>query len=50
VVGLIEGGINTNVVPDKVRLRLDRRVVPEENPQAVVSQAAVIDAYLGSRV
>jgi succinyl-diaminopimelate desuccinylase len=38
VVGLIEGGINTNVVPDKVRLRLDRRVVPEENPQAVVSQ------------
>lgn len=38
VVGLIEGGINTNVVPDKVSLRLDRRVVPEENPQAVVSQ------------
>jgi len=38
VVGLIEGGINTNVVPDKVRLRLDRRVVPEENPQAVVPQ------------
>jgi succinyl-diaminopimelate desuccinylase len=38
VVGLIEGGINTNVVPDKVSLRLDRRVVPEENPRAVVSQ------------
>ncbi|SAK56872.1 M20/M25/M40 family metallo-hydrolase [Caballeronia ptereochthonis] len=31
VVGLIEGGINTNVVPDRVTLRLDRRVVPEED-------------------
>ncbi len=31
VVGLIEGGINTNVVPDAVRLRLDRRLIPEEN-------------------
>ena len=31
-VGLISGGINTNVVPDKVTLRIDRRIVPEENP------------------
>jgi succinyl-diaminopimelate desuccinylase len=38
VVGLIEGGINTNVVPDKVTLRLDRRVIPEEDSQAVVPQ------------
>ncbi len=30
-VGLIEGGINTNVVPDKVTLRLDRRIVPDED-------------------
>ena len=35
VVGLIEGGINTNVVPDKVRLRLDRRIIPEEAPAEV---------------
>ncbi|MEQ9608507.1 MAG: M20/M25/M40 family metallo-hydrolase, partial [Kiloniellaceae bacterium] len=34
-VGLISGGINTNVVPDKVSLRLDRRMIPEENPEAV---------------
>lgn len=34
-VGLIEGGINTNVVPDRVTLRLDRRIVPEENPAQV---------------
>ncbi len=29
-IGLISGGINTNVVPDKVVFRLDRRIVPEE--------------------
>jgi acetylornithine deacetylase/succinyl-diaminopimelate desuccinylase-like protein len=31
-VGLIHGGINTNVVPDRVTLRIDRRIIPEENP------------------
>ncbi|MCF8481832.1 MAG: ArgE/DapE family deacylase [Rhodospirillum sp.] len=31
VIGLISGGINTNVVPDKVTFRLDRRMIPEEN-------------------
>jgi acetylornithine deacetylase/succinyl-diaminopimelate desuccinylase-like protein len=31
VVGLIKGGINTNVVPDAVTLRLDRRIIPEED-------------------
>ncbi|RXZ38616.1 M20/M25/M40 family metallo-hydrolase [Oxalobacteraceae bacterium CAVE-383] len=29
-VGLIEGGINTNVVPDLAVFRLDRRMIPEE--------------------
>ena len=33
VVGLISGGINTNVVPDEVRFRLDRRILPEETPE-----------------
>ena len=33
VVGLIEGGINTNVVPDRVVFRLDRRMIPEEDAQ-----------------
>ena len=37
VIGLIEGGINTNVVPDKVRFRLDRRIIPEEDPAVVES-------------
>jgi len=31
-VGLISGGINTNVVPDKVTFRVDRRIIPEEDP------------------
>jgi acetylornithine deacetylase/succinyl-diaminopimelate desuccinylase family protein len=34
-VGLIEGGTNTNVVPGKVVLKLDRRMIPEENPAQV---------------
>jgi succinyl-diaminopimelate desuccinylase len=34
-VGRIEGGTNTNVVPGKVMFKLDRRMIPEENPQAV---------------
>lgn len=38
VVGLIEGGVNTNVVPDRVRFRLDRRMIPEENPAEVEAE------------
>jgi acetylornithine deacetylase/succinyl-diaminopimelate desuccinylase-like protein len=34
-VGLIRGGINTNVVPDNVTLRLDRRIIPEEDAAEV---------------
>ncbi|HEX2256887.1 MAG TPA: M20/M25/M40 family metallo-hydrolase [Afifellaceae bacterium] len=35
VVGLISGGINTNVVADRAVFRLDRRIIPEEGPEAV---------------
>ena len=34
-VGRIEGGTNTNVVPGKVVFKLDRRMMPEENPVEV---------------
>ncbi len=34
-VGRIEGGTNTNVVPGKVILKLDRRMIPEEDIAAV---------------
>jgi len=46
-VGRIEGGTNTNVVPGKVTFKLDRRMIPEENPveveaniRRVIEQAA----------
>jgi acetylornithine deacetylase/succinyl-diaminopimelate desuccinylase-like protein len=38
VVGRISGGINTNVVPDSVTLRIDRRLIPEEDPAAVEAE------------
>ncbi|WP_395669488.1 M20 family metallopeptidase [Rhodoferax sp.] len=34
-VGRIEGGTNTNVVPGRVTFKLDRRMIPEENPSQV---------------
>ncbi|MFD2756730.1 M20 family metallopeptidase [Comamonas terrae] len=45
-IGRIDGGTNTNVVPGKVVLKIDRRMIPEENPaeveasiRAVIAQA-----------
>jgi succinyl-diaminopimelate desuccinylase len=44
-VGRIEGGTNTNVVPGKVVLKLDRRMIPEEDPATVEAQVGrVIEA------
>ena len=37
-VGLIQGGTNTNVIPGKVMFKLDRRMIPEENPADVEAQ------------
>ncbi|MCW5773804.1 MAG: M20/M25/M40 family metallo-hydrolase [Rhodospirillaceae bacterium] len=42
-VGLIKGGINTNVVPDLVVFRLDRRMIPEES-------AAEVEAALRAEI
>src|SRR3546814_20422002 len=41
-VGLIEGGINTNVVPDRCCIRLDRRLTPEEDPAAVEARLRTV--------
>ena len=52
-VGRIEGGTNTNVVPGTVIFKLDRRMIPEENPQEVeanirqVIAQAVVDFNQG---
>jgi succinyl-diaminopimelate desuccinylase len=41
-VGRIEGGSNTNVVPGKVVLKLDRRLVPEEDAAAVEAEVRAL--------
>jgi acetylornithine deacetylase/succinyl-diaminopimelate desuccinylase-like protein len=49
-VGLIKGGINTNVVPDQVTFRLDRRIIPEESPQEIEADLrALITAAASKR-
>ncbi len=48
-VGRIEGGTNTNVVPGKVVLKLDRRMIPEEDPEVVEADIRrVIDTAAAS--
>ncbi len=45
LVGRIEGGTNTNVVPGKVVLKMDRRMIPEEDPaQVEAGLRALIEA------
>ncbi|NQW81097.1 MAG: M20/M25/M40 family metallo-hydrolase, partial [Polaromonas sp.] len=41
-VGRIEGGSNTNVVPGKVLLKLDRRMIPEEDPAVVEAEVRAL--------
>ena len=49
IVGRIEGGTSTNVVPGSVTLSLDRRMIPEEDPAQVEAQvrALIEDAVRG---
>ncbi|MDY0962785.1 M20/M25/M40 family metallo-hydrolase [Massilia sp. CFBP9026] len=42
IVGRIDGGTNTNVVPGKVVLRMDRRMIPEEDPVAVEARVRAL--------
>jgi succinyl-diaminopimelate desuccinylase len=48
-VGLIEGGTNTNVVPGRVSFKLDRRMIPEENPVEVEATLREIIAQTASQ-
>jgi succinyl-diaminopimelate desuccinylase len=43
-VGLIEGGVGSNVVADACTIRVDRRMIPGENPQAVIAELEAIVA------
>ncbi len=50
LVGQIMGGTNTNVVPGRVILKMDRRMVPEENPAEVEAQVrAMIEGAVVGR-
>jgi acetylornithine deacetylase/succinyl-diaminopimelate desuccinylase-like protein len=48
-VGLIEGGINTNVVPDQVAFRIDRRMIPEEDPAGAEAELRALIAEAAKR-
>lgn len=43
-IGRIDGGTNTNVVPGKVVLKIDRRMIPEENPAEVEASIRAVIA------
>jgi acetylornithine deacetylase/succinyl-diaminopimelate desuccinylase-like protein len=49
-VGVIAGGTNTNVVPGKVTLKLDRRMIPEEDPAVVEADICRVIAQAAATV
>ncbi|WP_050462491.1 M20/M25/M40 family metallo-hydrolase [Herbaspirillum autotrophicum] len=42
IVGRIDGGTNTNVVAGKVTLKIDRRMIPEEDPTQVEQEVRTL--------
>ena len=48
-VGMIKGGTNTNVVPGRVSFKLDRRMIPEENPAEVEATLRKIIAEVAAQ-
>ncbi len=49
-IGRIEGGTNTNVVPGKVVFKLDRRMIPEEDPAEVEANVRKVIAEAATEV
>ena len=45
-IGMIQGGLNTNVIPDRVMLRLDRRLTPQEVGEEV--ETALVERVQGA--
>jgi succinyl-diaminopimelate desuccinylase len=35
---MIEGGVKTNVIPDRCTIHIDRRILPGETPEGVVAE------------
>ncbi|QKV20634.1 ArgE/DapE family deacylase [Oricola thermophila] len=50
IVGLVNGGINTNVVADGATLRIDRRITPDEDADAVEAELREVLAECASRL
>ena len=48
-VGMIEGGTNTNVVPGRVSFKLDRRMIPEEDPAQVEADLRALIAQTAAQ-
>ena len=48
-IGQISGGTNTNVIPGKVVLKIDRRMIPEENPTEVEKHIRAVIAKATDR-
>jgi acetylornithine deacetylase len=46
-VGLIEGGSSVNIVPDRCRIEVDRRLIPGEDPQAAPKE---LESYLRQKL
>lgn len=44
-VGVVQGGVSPNTVPDQCRIEIDRRLLPGEDPAAVVAE---VDSFLRS--
>ncbi len=49
-VGTIHGGTNTNVVPGRVSFKLDRRMIPEEDPAEVETTLRALIADTAARL
>ncbi len=49
-IGTIEGGTNTNVIPGRVSFKLDRRMIPEENPVEVEASLRKIMAEAAAQM
>jgi len=48
-IGMIEGGTNTNVVPGRVIFKLDRRMIPEEDPAQVEADLRTLIAQTAAQ-
>lgn len=49
-IGLIEGGVKVNIVPDRCIIKVDRRILPQENPERVIKDVEEILEELKAKV